>query len=116
MTGSEESTTSAESLLSTSKKLELDILSTSSKPAEELDPFQLLLQVLKNSPRSAKTPKLEEMADDKKPSGSRPKTEPVKEATIRATVPVQVVAAEKEVKAMLPRAFTRARKDAKKFL
>ncbi|ESK82668.1 hypothetical protein Moror_11181 [Moniliophthora roreri MCA 2997] len=35
---------------------------------------------------------------------------------IGATVPVQVVAAEKEVKVALPRAFTGMRKDVKKFL
>uniref|UniRef100_A0A0W0FUI1 Retrotransposon gag domain-containing protein n=1 Tax=Moniliophthora roreri TaxID=221103 RepID=A0A0W0FUI1_MONRR len=57
------------------------------------------------------------MVEDKKPSESRPKDVPVtKEAVIGATVPVQVVAAEKEVKATLPRAFTRHRKDVKKFL
>ncbi|ESK84048.1 hypothetical protein Moror_11487 [Moniliophthora roreri MCA 2997] len=57
------------------------------------------------------------MAEDKKPSESRPKDVPVaEEAVISTTVPVQVVAAEKEVKAALPRAFTGHRKDAKKFL
>ncbi|ESK85100.1 hypothetical protein Moror_3629 [Moniliophthora roreri MCA 2997] len=64
-----------------------------------------------------KQPQLEEMAEDKKPSGSRPKDVPVaEEAVIGTTIPVQVVATEKEVKAALPRAFTGHRKDAKKFL
>ncbi|ESK81011.1 reverse transcriptase-rnase h-integrase [Moniliophthora roreri MCA 2997] len=58
------------------------------------------------------------MAEDKKPSGSRPrKEEPVaEEAVIGSAMPVQVVLAVKEVKAALPRAFTGTRKDAKKFL
>ncbi|ESK81530.1 hypothetical protein Moror_15661 [Moniliophthora roreri MCA 2997] len=58
------------------------------------------------------------MAEDKKPSGSRPRREePVaEEAVIGSAMPVQVVSAVKEVKAALPRAFTGARKDAKKFL
>ncbi|ESK81198.1 hypothetical protein Moror_2270 [Moniliophthora roreri MCA 2997] len=58
------------------------------------------------------------MAEDKKPSGSRPKREEpeVEEAVIGSAMPVQVVSAVKEVKAALPRAFTGARKDAKKFL
>uniref|UniRef100_A0A0W0F031 Putative reverse transcriptase-rnase h-integrase n=1 Tax=Moniliophthora roreri TaxID=221103 RepID=A0A0W0F031_MONRR len=58
------------------------------------------------------------MAEDKKPSGSRPRREePVaEEAIIGSAMPVQVVSAVKEVKAALPRAFTGARKDAKKFL
>ncbi|KAI3605848.1 hypothetical protein WG66_012476 [Moniliophthora roreri] len=58
------------------------------------------------------------MAEDKKLSGSRPRREePVaKEAIIGTAMPVQVVSAVKEVKAALPRAFTGARKDAKKFL
>uniref|UniRef100_A0A0W0FJQ0 CCHC-type domain-containing protein n=1 Tax=Moniliophthora roreri TaxID=221103 RepID=A0A0W0FJQ0_MONRR len=58
------------------------------------------------------------MAEDKKPSGSRPRREePVaEEAVIGSAMPVQVVSAVKEVKAALPRAFMGARKDAKKFL
>ncbi|KAI3603357.1 reverse transcriptase-rnase h-integrase [Moniliophthora roreri] len=57
------------------------------------------------------------MSEDKKPSGSRPKVEPMaEEVVISATVPMQVVTAEKKVKAALPRAFTRHQKDAKKFL
>ncbi|ESK83504.1 hypothetical protein Moror_4867 [Moniliophthora roreri MCA 2997] len=58
------------------------------------------------------------MVEDKKPSGSRPKREEpaVEEAVIGSTMPVQVVLAVKEVKATLPRAFTGAWKDAKKFL
>uniref|UniRef100_A0A0W0G2G3 Uncharacterized protein n=1 Tax=Moniliophthora roreri TaxID=221103 RepID=A0A0W0G2G3_MONRR len=58
------------------------------------------------------------MAEDKKPSGSRPKKEEpkVEEAIIGSAMPVQVVSAVKEVKAALPRAFTGARKDAKRFL
>ncbi|KAI3608229.1 hypothetical protein WG66_006616 [Moniliophthora roreri] len=58
------------------------------------------------------------MAEDKKPSGSRPrKEEPIaEEAVIGSAMPVQVVSAVKEVKAALPRAFTGTRKDAKKFL
>uniref|UniRef100_A0A0W0G5Y1 Putative reverse transcriptase-rnase h-integrase n=1 Tax=Moniliophthora roreri TaxID=221103 RepID=A0A0W0G5Y1_MONRR len=55
------------------------------------------------------------MAEDKKPSGSRPKKEEpkVEEAVIGSMMPVQVVST---VKATLPRAFTGTRKDAKKFL
>ncbi|ESK80973.1 reverse transcriptase-rnase h-integrase [Moniliophthora roreri MCA 2997] len=58
------------------------------------------------------------MAEEKKPSGSRPrKEEPVaEEAVIGSAMPVQVVSAVKEVKAALPRAFTGTRTDAKKFL
>ncbi|ESK82076.1 hypothetical protein Moror_13407 [Moniliophthora roreri MCA 2997] len=58
------------------------------------------------------------MAEDKKPSGSKPrKEEPIaEEAVIGSAMPVQVVSAVKEVKAALPRAFTGAWKDAKKFL
>ncbi|ESK97664.1 hypothetical protein Moror_17454 [Moniliophthora roreri MCA 2997] len=117
MTGSGAIRSKEEILPTTLKKLKPDILNTSSTPAEELDPFQHLLHALKNSPRSMKQPQLEEMSEDKKPSGSRPKAEPVAEETvISATVPMQVVVAEKEVKAALPRAFTGHRKDAKKFL
>ncbi|KAI3596451.1 hypothetical protein WG66_002861 [Moniliophthora roreri] len=117
MIGSEEIRSKEEVLPTTLKKPELDILNTSSTLAEELDPFQRLLHALKNSPRSMKQPQLEEMVEDKKPLGSRPKDIPVaKEAIISATVSIQVVAAEKEVKATLPRAFTGHRKDAKKFL
>ncbi|KAI3621159.1 hypothetical protein WG66_014558 [Moniliophthora roreri] len=62
-----------------------------------------------------KQPQLEEMAEDKKPLGSRPKDVPVaEEAVIDTTGPMQVVVAEKEVKAALPRAFTGHKKDAKK--
>ncbi|ESK80856.1 hypothetical protein Moror_15424 [Moniliophthora roreri MCA 2997] len=58
------------------------------------------------------------MAEDKKPSGSRPrKEEPqAEEAVIGSAMPVQMVSAVKKVKAALPRAFTGTRKDAKKFL
>ncbi|KAI3615751.1 hypothetical protein WG66_010507 [Moniliophthora roreri] len=58
------------------------------------------------------------MAEDKKPSGSRPRKEELvaEEAVIGSTMPVQVVLAVKEVKAALPRAFTGAQKDVKKFL
>ncbi|ESK85051.1 hypothetical protein Moror_15695 [Moniliophthora roreri MCA 2997] len=104
-------------LLSTSRLPESDTLNISAKSLEELDPFQQLLQELKNSLRSPKT-QLETMAEDKKPSGSRPKKEEpkVEEAIIGSAMPVQVVSAVKEVKAALPRAFTGARKDAKRFL
>uniref|UniRef100_A0A0W0G0A4 Uncharacterized protein n=1 Tax=Moniliophthora roreri TaxID=221103 RepID=A0A0W0G0A4_MONRR len=102
---------------STLKKPELDISNTSSTSVEESDPFQRLLHALKNSPRSTKQPQIEEMSEDKRPSGSRPKVEPTaEEAVIGTTVLVQVVAAEKEVKVALPRAFTRHQKDVKKFL
>uniref|UniRef100_A0A0W0FWU7 CCHC-type domain-containing protein n=1 Tax=Moniliophthora roreri TaxID=221103 RepID=A0A0W0FWU7_MONRR len=99
------------------KPSDLDILNTSTESPEELDPFQRLLKGLKNSPRSPKIqPKA--MAEDRKPSGSRPKKEEpiIEEAVIGSAMPVQVVSAVKEVKAALPRAFTGARKDAKKFL
>ncbi|KAI3610471.1 hypothetical protein WG66_006950 [Moniliophthora roreri] len=58
------------------------------------------------------------MAEDKKPSGSRPKKEEpkVEEVVIGSAMPVQVVSAVKEVKATLLRAFTGTRKDTKKFL
>uniref|UniRef100_A0A0W0GFP4 Putative reverse transcriptase-rnase h-integrase n=1 Tax=Moniliophthora roreri TaxID=221103 RepID=A0A0W0GFP4_MONRR len=58
------------------------------------------------------------MAEDKKPSGSRPKREEpaVEEAVIGSAMPVQVVSAIKEVKAALPRAFTGARKEVRRFL
>ncbi|KAI3617970.1 hypothetical protein WG66_005868 [Moniliophthora roreri] len=57
------------------------------------------------------------MSEDKKPSGSRPKMEPEAEETkISTAVPIQVVAAEKEVKAALPQAFTGQQKEAKRFL
>ncbi|ESK85266.1 hypothetical protein Moror_11345 [Moniliophthora roreri MCA 2997] len=115
--GSEEIRSEEEMLPTTPKKPKSDTLNTSLIPAEELDPFQCLLHTLKTSPRSTKQPQLEEMVEDKKPLGSRPKDVPVaKEAAIGATVPVQVVAVEKEVKAALLRAFTRHRKDVKKFL
>ncbi|KAI3600010.1 hypothetical protein WG66_011145 [Moniliophthora roreri] len=102
---------------STPKPLESDTLNTSTSSPEELDPFQRLLQGLKNSPRSPKT-QPEAMAEDKKLSGSRPKKEEpvVEEAVIGSAMPVQVVSAVKKVKAALPRAFTGTRKDAKKFL
>uniref|UniRef100_A0A0W0G5G8 Retrotransposon gag domain-containing protein n=1 Tax=Moniliophthora roreri TaxID=221103 RepID=A0A0W0G5G8_MONRR len=99
------------------KKPELDTSNTSLTSVEESDPFQRLLHALKNSPRSTKQPQIEEMSEDKRLSGSRPKVELMaEEAVIGTTVPVQVVAAEKEVKAALPRAFTGHQKDAKKFL
>ncbi|KAI3603299.1 hypothetical protein WG66_002263 [Moniliophthora roreri] len=108
---------SEETSLSTLKKPELDTSNTSLTSVEELDPFQRLLHTLKNSPRSTKQPQIEEMLEDKRPSGSRPKVEPTtEEAVIGTTVLVQVVVAEKEIKAALPRAFTGHRKDAKKFL
>ncbi|KAI3612950.1 hypothetical protein WG66_005484 [Moniliophthora roreri] len=102
---------------STSKLPESDTLNTSAKSLEELDPFQRLLQGLKNSPQSPKV-QLETMAEDKKPSGSRPKKEEpkVEEAVIGSAMPVQVVSAVKEVKATLPRAFMGARKEARRFL
>uniref|UniRef100_A0A0W0G4F4 CCHC-type domain-containing protein n=1 Tax=Moniliophthora roreri TaxID=221103 RepID=A0A0W0G4F4_MONRR len=58
------------------------------------------------------------MAEDKKPSGSRPKKEEpkVEEVVIGSSMLVQMVTAVKEVKAALPRAFTGSRKEAKKFL
>ncbi|ESK81981.1 hypothetical protein Moror_8446 [Moniliophthora roreri MCA 2997] len=58
------------------------------------------------------------MAEEKKPSGSRPRKEELaaEEAVIGSAMLVQVVSAVKEVKAALPRAFTGVRKDAKKFL
>ncbi|ESK87518.1 hypothetical protein Moror_2037 [Moniliophthora roreri MCA 2997] len=57
------------------------------------------------------------MSEDKKPLGSRPKVEPAaEEAVISATVLVQMVMAEKEIKAVLLRAFEGYQKDAKKFL
>ncbi|ESK83089.1 hypothetical protein Moror_6072 [Moniliophthora roreri MCA 2997] len=102
---------------STPKPPESDTLNTSANSPEELDPFQRLLQGLKNSPRSPRI-QLETMAEDKKPSGSRPKKEEpeVEEAVIGSTMLVQVVSAVKEVKAALPRAFTGTQKDTKKFL
>uniref|UniRef100_A0A0W0F243 Putative reverse transcriptase-rnase h-integrase n=1 Tax=Moniliophthora roreri TaxID=221103 RepID=A0A0W0F243_MONRR len=72
------------------KKLKPDTLNTSLTSAEESDPFQCLLHTLKNSPRSTKQLQIEEMSEDKKLSGSRPKVEPmVEEAVIGATIPVQ---------------------------
>ncbi|ESK80940.1 hypothetical protein Moror_15870 [Moniliophthora roreri MCA 2997] len=58
------------------------------------------------------------MAEDKKPSGSKPKKEEpaVEEAVIGSAMPVQLVSAVKEVKAALPRAFTGSRGEAKRFL
>ncbi|ESK82264.1 hypothetical protein Moror_15497 [Moniliophthora roreri MCA 2997] len=117
MTGLGEIRSKEETLPITLKRLELDTLNTSSTSAEELDPFQCTLHALKNSPRLTKQPQLEEMLEDKKPSESRPKGDLVaKEAVIGATVPIQVVVAEKEVKAALPRTFTGHQKDVKKFL
>ncbi|KAI3616396.1 hypothetical protein WG66_012581 [Moniliophthora roreri] len=103
--------------LNTPKPSDLDTLNISTESQEELDLFQRLLRGLKNSPRSPKI-QTEVMAEDKKPSGSRPKREEpeVEQAVIGSAMPVQVVSAVKEVKAALPRAFTGARKDAKKFL
>ncbi|KAI3614386.1 hypothetical protein WG66_000308 [Moniliophthora roreri] len=101
----------------TLKPSDSNTLNISTDSPEELDPFQRLLQGLKNSPRSPKV-QTETMAEDKKLSGSRPrKEEPVaEEAVIGSAMLVQVVSAVKEVKAALPRAFTGSRKDAKKFL
>uniref|UniRef100_A0A0W0GCR4 Retrotransposon gag domain-containing protein n=1 Tax=Moniliophthora roreri TaxID=221103 RepID=A0A0W0GCR4_MONRR len=115
--GSKPTEREEKSLLNTPKPSDLDTLSISTSSPEELDPFQQLLQGLKNSPRSPKT-QIEAMSEDKKPSGSRPKREEpvVEEAVIGSAMPVQVVSAVKEVKAALPRAFTGARKDAKRFL
>uniref|UniRef100_A0A0W0G622 Uncharacterized protein n=1 Tax=Moniliophthora roreri TaxID=221103 RepID=A0A0W0G622_MONRR len=99
------------------KKEDLDISITFFPSVEEQDPFERLLTVLKNSPRLKKSPQIEEMSEDKKPSGSRLKAEPEAEETkISTAVPVQVIAAEKEVKVALPRVFTEQRKEAKKFL
>ncbi|ESK88920.1 hypothetical protein Moror_13231 [Moniliophthora roreri MCA 2997] len=115
--GSEEIRSKEETSPSTLKKLEFDTSNTSLTSAEESDPFQRLLQALKKSPRSTKQPQIEEMSEDKKPLGSRPKVEPpVEEAVISATMPVQMVTAKKEIKAILPRAFEGYWKDAKKFL
>uniref|UniRef100_A0A0W0FFH1 Uncharacterized protein n=1 Tax=Moniliophthora roreri TaxID=221103 RepID=A0A0W0FFH1_MONRR len=101
-TGLGEIRSEEEMLPSTLKKPEPDTLNTSLTSAEESDPFQCLLHALKNSPRSTKQPQIEEMSEDKKPSGSRPKVEPIaEEAVIGATVPVQVVSADKEVKKFL---------------
>uniref|UniRef100_A0A0W0GCK7 Putative reverse transcriptase-rnase h-integrase n=1 Tax=Moniliophthora roreri TaxID=221103 RepID=A0A0W0GCK7_MONRR len=102
---------------STPRPPESDTLNTSVNSLEELDLFQQLLQGLKNSLQSPKI-QLEAMAEDKKPSGSRPKKEELKieKAVIGSAMLVQVVSAVKEVKAALPRAFTGTRKDAKKFL
>ncbi|ESK80933.1 hypothetical protein Moror_15874 [Moniliophthora roreri MCA 2997] len=117
MTGLGKIRSEEETSPSTPKKAKLDILNTFLTSAEESDPFQHLLHTLKNSPRSTKQPQIEEMLEDKKPLGSRPKVEPTaEEVTISATVPVQVVAAEKEVKVALPRAFEGYWKEAKKFL
>ncbi|ESK89533.1 hypothetical protein Moror_16069 [Moniliophthora roreri MCA 2997] len=89
MTGLEEIRSKEEMLPTTLRKLKSDTLNTSSTSAEELDPFQCLLHALKNSSQSTKQPQLEEMAEDKKPSESRPKDVPVaEEAMIGATVPV----------------------------
>ncbi|ESK89046.1 hypothetical protein Moror_1256 [Moniliophthora roreri MCA 2997] len=116
-TGSEEIRFEEETLSTTLKQQESDILNTSLTLAEESDPFKHLLHILKSSPQSTKQPQIEEMAKEKKPSGSRPKDSPqAKETVIETTVPVQVVAAEKEVKAALPRAFMGHRKEAKRFL
>ncbi|KAI3619448.1 hypothetical protein WG66_012643 [Moniliophthora roreri] len=115
--GSEKNESKEDSLLSTLKKAKLNILPSSSTLAEELDPFQKLLHMLKNSPQSTTQLRLEEMAEDKKPSGSRLCSNPTTgETTISTTVLVQLVTAEKEVKAALLRLFTRTRKDTKKFL
>ncbi|ESK81073.1 hypothetical protein Moror_13386, partial [Moniliophthora roreri MCA 2997] len=106
-----------DSLPSTPKKTKSNILPSSSTLSEELDPFQKLLHALKNSPQLTTQLRLEEMAEDKKPSGSKPRPNLVaKETTISAMVPVQLVTVEKEVKVALLRPFTRTWKDAKKFL
>ncbi|ESK83360.1 hypothetical protein Moror_8758 [Moniliophthora roreri MCA 2997] len=115
--GSEKTKNEEEPLHSVSENPKLNISDISSISVEESDLFQCLLHALKNSPRSTKKPQLEEMAEDKKPSESRPKSDPVAEETmISAMVLVQMVMAEKEIKAALLRAFTGNRKDAKKFL
>uniref|UniRef100_A0A0W0FDD6 Retrotransposon gag domain-containing protein n=2 Tax=Moniliophthora roreri TaxID=221103 RepID=A0A0W0FDD6_MONRR len=115
--GSEERDSTDSTSQHTSKKEGLDTSITSSLLVEEQDPFKRLLTALKNSPRSKKQLQIEEMAEDKKPSGSRPKAEPeVEEMKISTAVPIQVVAAEKEVKAALPQAFTGQQKEAKRFL
>uniref|UniRef100_A0A0W0FYS7 Uncharacterized protein n=1 Tax=Moniliophthora roreri TaxID=221103 RepID=A0A0W0FYS7_MONRR len=86
-----------------SKKEDLDISITLLLLVKEQDLFKKLLTVLKNSPRPKKQLQIEEMAKDKKPSGSRPKAEPeVEETKIGTTVLVQVVVAKKKVKAALP--------------
>uniref|UniRef100_A0A0W0FI72 Retrotransposon gag domain-containing protein n=1 Tax=Moniliophthora roreri TaxID=221103 RepID=A0A0W0FI72_MONRR len=58
------------------------------------------------------------MAEDKKPSGSKPKKEEpaAEEAVIGSAMPVQLVSTVKEVKAALPRAFTGSRAESKRFL
>ncbi|KAI3595117.1 hypothetical protein WG66_011254 [Moniliophthora roreri] len=116
-TGSRTTEREEEPSPNTPKPSDSDTLNISTDSQEELDPFQRLLQGLKNSPRSPKV-QTEAMAEDKKPSGSRPrKEEPTaEEAVIGSAMPVQVVSAVKEVKATLPRAFTGTRGDAKKFL
>uniref|UniRef100_A0A0W0FA82 Uncharacterized protein n=1 Tax=Moniliophthora roreri TaxID=221103 RepID=A0A0W0FA82_MONRR len=75
---------------------------TSYKSPEEAGPFQKLLEALKNSLR-LKTLRLPEMAEEKKPQGSRPKTEPEpKEVRI--------------VKAALPALFSGEQKDTERFM
>ncbi|ESK84050.1 reverse transcriptase-rnase h-integrase [Moniliophthora roreri MCA 2997] len=103
--------------LTTPKPSDSATSNTSTNSPEELDPFQRLLQGLKNSLRSPEV-QPEVMAEDKKPSGSRPKREEpaVEEAVIGSAMPVQVVSAVKEVKATRLRAFTGARKEARRFL
>uniref|UniRef100_A0A0W0F8A3 Uncharacterized protein n=1 Tax=Moniliophthora roreri TaxID=221103 RepID=A0A0W0F8A3_MONRR len=89
--------------LHTLKKENLDISITSFPSVEEQDPFEKLLTALKNSSRSKKAPQIEEMSKDKKPLGSRLKVElEPEEARISTAMPVQVIAAKKEVKAALP--------------
>uniref|UniRef100_A0A0W0GBP1 Retrotransposon gag domain-containing protein n=1 Tax=Moniliophthora roreri TaxID=221103 RepID=A0A0W0GBP1_MONRR len=115
--GSEENESEGNTSLPTSKKKDLNTSTTSLLSVEEQDLFKKLLEALKNSPRLKKQPPIEEIAKEKKPSGSRPKSEPEPKGTmIGATVPVQVVVAEKEVKAALPRTFTGQRKEVKRFL
>ncbi|ESK82886.1 hypothetical protein Moror_1380 [Moniliophthora roreri MCA 2997] len=115
--GSEENESEGDTFPPTSKKKDSDTSTTSLLSAEEQDPFEKLLAALKNSPRSKKHLPIEEMAEEKKPSGSMPKSElEPEETTIGATVSVQVVVVEKEVKAALPRMFMGQWKDAKKFL
>uniref|UniRef100_A0A0W0FG08 CCHC-type domain-containing protein n=2 Tax=Moniliophthora roreri TaxID=221103 RepID=A0A0W0FG08_MONRR len=116
-TGSKTIEHEEESSSNTPKPSDSDTSNIFTESQEELDPFQRLLIGLKNSPRSPKI-QTEAMAKDKKPSGSRPKREEpeVEEAVIGSAMLVQVVSAVKEVKAALPRAFTGAQKDAKKFL
>uniref|UniRef100_A0A0W0GCG7 Uncharacterized protein n=1 Tax=Moniliophthora roreri TaxID=221103 RepID=A0A0W0GCG7_MONRR len=82
-------------------------LDISSKLPEEPDPFQKLLEALKNSSKPRTPRLLMEMLEDKKPQGSKPKVElEPEEMKIRSAVSVQVVSEDKEVKAALLVLFT----------